>query len=63
MVALNSNKKSETKNIGVAQSILAGVGSGIFKIFEGGIGLGATLLDLGVDKNRAEEVENSGGLK
>jgi hypothetical protein len=45
------------KNIGVTQSILAGLGSGIFKIFEGGATLGATLLDLGVDKNRAEAVE------
>jgi hypothetical protein len=44
-------------NIGVTKSILAGVGSGIFKIFEGGATLGATLLDLGVDENRAEAVE------
>ena len=39
---------SSKKNIGVTQSILAGLGSGIFKIFEGGATLGATLLDLGV---------------
>ena len=51
------NPTKEKKNIGVTQSILAGIGSGIFKIFEGGATLGATLLDLGVDKNRAEEVE------
>ena len=35
----------EDKDIGVTQSILAGLGSGIFKIFEGGATLGATLLD------------------
>ena len=48
---------SSKKNIGVTQSILAGLGSGIFKIFEGGATLGATLLDLGIDKDRAEAVE------
>ena len=42
------NPTKEKKNIGVTQSILAGIGSGIFKIFEGGATLGATLLDLGV---------------
>ena len=51
------NPTKEKKDIGVTQSILAGIGSGIFKIFEGGATLGATLLDLGVDKNRAEAVE------
>ena len=45
------------KDIGVAQSMLAGLGSGIFKIFEGGATLAATLMDLGVDKDRAEAVE------
>ena len=45
------------KDIGVAQSMLAGLGSGIFKIFEGAATLGATLMDLGVDKDRAEAVE------
>ena len=45
------------QDIGVTQSILAGLGSGFFKIFEGAASLGATLLDLGVDKNRAEAVE------
>jgi hypothetical protein len=37
--------------------MLAGLGSGIFKIFEGAATLGATLMDLGVDKDRAEAVE------
>ena len=45
------------KDIGVAQSMLAGLGSGIFKIFEGAATLAATLMDLGVDKDRAEAVE------
>jgi hypothetical protein len=45
------------KDYGLATSILAGVGSGVFKIFEGAATLGATLLDLGIDKNRAEAVE------
>ena len=31
--------------------------SGLFKIFEGVASLGATLLDLGIDKDRAEAVE------
>ena len=43
----------QDKQYGLTQSILAGVGSGVFKIFEGAATLGATLLDLGVDKNRA----------
>ena len=37
--------------------MLAGIPSGIFKIFEGAATLGATLMDLGVDKDRAEAVE------
>ena len=45
------------KDYGLGTSILAGVGSGVFKIFEGAATLGATLLDLGVDKNRAEAIE------
>jgi hypothetical protein len=45
------------KEVGLSQSILAGIGSGFFKIFEGAATLGATLMDLGVDQNRAEAVE------
>jgi len=48
----------QKQDVGVAKSILAGIGSGVFKIFEGGATLGATLLDLGIDKNRAEAVES-----
>jgi hypothetical protein len=47
----------QNKQYGLTQSILAGVGSGVFKIFEGAATLGATLMDLGVDRNRAEAVE------
>ena len=44
-------------DVGLATSIAAGIGSGVFKIFEGAATLGATLMDLGVDKDRAESVE------
>ena len=53
----NPNSPDKIKDTGLATSIAAGLGSGIFKIFEGAATLGATLLDLGVDKNRAEAVE------
>ena len=49
--------KDKVKETGLATSIAAGLGSGIFKIFEGAATLGATLLDLGIDRNRAEAVE------
>ena len=53
-----SNKSTKTKQeYNLAESVLAGVGSGVFKIFEGAATLAATLADLGVDKNRAEAVE------
>ena len=48
---------TDTKDIGIAQSMLAGLGSGLFKIAEGAATLAATLMDLGVDKDRAEAVE------
>ncbi len=62
------NNVSKTNNIdedfnfgsedsGWLASMAAGVPSGIFKIFEGVATLGATLLDLGVDKDRADSVE------
>ena len=47
----------DDQDIGVAQSMLARLGSGIFKIFEGAATLAATLMDLGVDRDRAEAVE------
>ena len=52
-----SSNSKQTDDIGWAKSMAAGVGSGIFKIFEGAATLGATLMDLGVDKDRAESVE------
>ena len=52
-----SPDSSKDKEVGLATSIAAGIGSGVFKIFEGAATLGATLLDLGVDKNRAEAIE------
>jgi len=61
MVSLYSDRNTSTKNkkedYGLFTSVAAGLGSGVFKIFEGAATLGATLLDLGVDKNRAEAVE------
>ena len=49
----NKNTSKTKDDYGLATSILAGVGSGVFKIFEGAATLAATLADLGVDKNRA----------
>jgi hypothetical protein len=57
MVKILSESENNSKEYGLSASILAGLGSGVFKIFEGAATLGATLLDLGVDKNRAEAVE------
>ena len=48
----NSNQK-----VGTIESILAGIGSGLIAIPKGFFSLGATLLDLGVDQNRAARVE------
>jgi len=58
----NSNESNEDFNFGSEDSgwlasMAAAVPSGIFKIFEGVATLGATLLDLGVDKDRADSVE------
>ena len=58
MVTLNKvSSDNKKEDYGLATSIAAGVGSGIFKIFEGAATLAATLMDLGIDKNRAEAVE------
>ena len=57
MVKILSDSDKPSKEYGLSTSILAGLGSGVFKIFEGAATLGATLLDLGVDRNRAEAVE------
>jgi hypothetical protein len=47
----------DNNEISTAASILAGIGSGLFKIPEGLVSLGATLMDLGADTNKAAEVE------
>jgi len=47
-----------SEDSGWLASMAAGVPSGIFKIFEGVATLGATLMDLGVDKDRADSVED-----
>ena len=47
----------EDNEVGTFQSIMAGIGSGLFKIPEGLFSLGATLIDLGADSNQAAEVE------
>ena len=51
-------QQAESNNrVGTIESILAGVGSGLLAIPKGFFSLGATLLDLGVDQNRAARVE------
>jgi hypothetical protein len=57
MVYIPPLTQKKDKEVGLTKSILSGLGSGVFKIFEGAATLGATLLDLGVDRNRAEAVE------
>ena len=50
----NSGEENDTNTL---VSVLAGIGSGLFKIPEGLFSLGATLIDLGADTNKAAEVE------
>jgi hypothetical protein len=47
------------KDVGVSSlgSFFAGIGSGLFKIPEGFVSIGANLIDLGTDANTAEKVE------
>ena len=52
-----NNEEKEDKEVGTLTSVAAAIPSGVIKIFEGAATIGATLLDLGVDKNRAESVE------
>ena len=52
------NKQAESNNkVGVLESMLAGVGSGLISIPKGFFSLGASLLDLGVDSGKAARVE------
>ena len=54
---LNLAEAESNNKVGTIESILAGVGSGLLAIPKGFFSLGATLLDLGVDQNRAARVE------
>ena len=45
------------QKVGTLESVLSGVASGLIAIPKGFFSLGGTLLDLGVDKNRAAKVE------
>ena len=54
---VEETKITDDDEVGTFQSIMAGVGSGLFKIPEGLFSLGATLIDLGADTNQAAEVE------
>jgi hypothetical protein len=50
-------ESNDNNKVGTIESVLAGVGSGLLAIPKGFFSLGATLLDLGVDQNRAARVE------
>ena len=54
---LNLTKEEDYSDISVLQSMLAGVGSGLIAIPKGFASLGASLMDLGADTNKAAEVE------
>ena len=54
---LNLAAAEDNNKVGTIESVLAGVGSGLLAIPKGFFSLGATLLDLGVDQNRAARVE------
>ena len=56
-VAEVENSSQENNDPNTFLSIMAGIGSGIFKIPEGLFSLGATLIDLGANTNKAAEVE------
>lgn len=51
------DESEKDSDIGNIQSIFAGVGSGLIEIPKGLFSLGATLMDLGADTNKAAEVE------
>ena len=51
------NNAEDYSKIGTMHSMLAGVGSGLISIPKGLFSLGATLMDLGSDTNKAAEVE------
>ena len=59
LAQIQSGKGSpeDSNKIGVFQSMLAGVGSGLIAIPKGLFSLGASLMDLGVNSGKAAEVE------
>jgi len=60
MVTLIDTRLSDSSDgnkIGTIESVLSGVASGLIAIPKGFFSLGGTLLDLGVDQNRAARVE------
>ena len=50
------NSAEEDNKVSQIESILAGVGSGLIQIPKGIFSLGATLMDLGADTNKAAAV-------
>jgi len=54
---VESSPADENSRPNAFVSALAGIGSGLFKIPEGFVSLGATLIDIGADTNKAAEVE------
>ena len=56
--ATKANKKKKSDETGFFTAAAAGIASGLIKIPEGIVSLGAELLDLGLGTELAEEVEN-----
>jgi len=54
---LAGQSSSSENKVGTIESVLSGVASGLIAIPKGFFSLGGTLLDLGVDQNRAARVE------
>ena len=57
LVDTRSKSATDNNRVGTIESILSGVASGLIAIPKGFFSLGGTLLDLGVDQNRAARVE------
>ena len=53
----NTIDAEDNSQISTLESVLAGIGSGVIKMFEGPVTLVATLIDLGADTKKAVEVE------
>ena len=53
---VQSSPADENSKPNAFVSALAGIGSGLFKIPEGFASLGATLIDLGADTNKAQSI-------